>query len=133
MASQASNNPGQLAAAGQVIGRAIVGLGALRVLLYGLSVFAIVAAPGAETPVVYEGFGFFRTIILPTLAPLFLVGLVFDSLMSKVVMGDADEPGRRRLRLIIRANLGLGLVLLLVWLPFFMSIGDRASPAFLGG
>lgn len=112
------------ASGAHVVGRFVAGLGALRMLLIVLTLATIALAPGADTPTLYEGFGFFRTQLLPTLAPLCLAGLTFDALMSKVVMGDTDEAGRRRLRMIIRTELAVAALLVVVWAPFFMSIGQ---------
>lgn len=107
------------------IGGFLSSLGPLRVALVFITLLTIILAPGVDEPTAYEGFAFFRTVILPTIAPLCLSGLLFDALMSKVVMGDApDEAGRRRLRLIIRTELLVAAVLLLNWVPFFMTIGQ---------
>ncbi|MEX0730678.1 MAG: hypothetical protein WED00_07620 [Aquisalimonadaceae bacterium] len=108
----------------QVIGRYLAALGVLRLALVAISLFTMVLAPGANAPEAYEGFDFFRTVLLPTIAPLCLAGLTFDALMSKVVMGDADEAGRLRLRTIIRTELVVALLLLIAWVPFFMTIGE---------
>lgn len=107
-----------------VIGRFLAGLGALRVALIVLTLATMVMAPGANTPTVYEGFGLFRTLLLPTFAPLCFSGLLLDALMSKVMMGDADESGRRRLRMVIRTELVMAGLLVITWMPFFMTIGQ---------
>lgn len=112
------------ATAVQIIGRFLAGLGPLRVALLVLSLAAVVLAPSPDTPTVYDGFGLFRTVLLPTFVPLYVSGLLFDALMAKVVMGDADESGRRRLRMVIRTDLAVTALLVIVWLPFFMAIGN---------
>jgi len=108
----------------QVIGGFLARFGPLRLALLLLTIMAIVLAPGGSTPTSYEGFGFFQTLLLPTIAPLCLSGLLLDALMSRVVMGDADEAGKQRLRVIIRTELAFCAVLVITWLPFFMSIGQ---------
>lgn len=122
MSAERSGRPGFASIAIQLIGGYLRQLGLLRVVLGLLTLIAVVLAPSGERPLEYEGIGLFLTIILPTLAPLLLSGLLFDMLMSKVVMGDQDDTGKARLRIAIRTDLFLVLLLLLSWSPFFLSI-----------
>lgn len=122
MSVERSGRHGYASIAIQLIGGYLRQLGPLRVVLALLTLIAVVLAPSGEQPLDYDGIGLFLTIILPTVAPLLLSGLLFDVLMSKVVMGDQDEAGRARLRIAIRTDFFLVLLLLLSWLPFFLSI-----------
>jgi len=97
-------------------------MGVLRSVLAGFTVLSILLATRPDQPIVYEGWGFVMTVVNPALMPLWLSGLLLDALMSKVVMGDADAAGQARLRMIIRVELLLAVVLVLAWTPFFMSI-----------
>lgn len=97
-------------------------MGVLRSVLAGCTVLSILLATRPDQAIVYEGWGFVMTVVNPALMPLWLSGLLLDALMSKVVMGDADAAGQARLRLIIRVELILAVVLVLAWTPFFMSI-----------
>ncbi len=106
----------------RIVCRFLAQLGPLRIPLLVLALLAMALAPGGDRPTEYEGFGLFLTVILPTLAPLLLTGLLLDSLMCRVVMGDHDPAGQARLRLVIRTNLFVALLLVLSWLPFFLSI-----------
>lgn len=97
-------------------------LGVLRSTLVGFTVLSILFATRPDQAIVYEGWGFIMTVVNPALMPLWLSGLLLDALMSKVVMGDADAAGQARLRMIIRVELILSVVLVLAWTPFFMTI-----------
>ncbi|MCP1676622.1 hypothetical protein J2T57_003793 [Natronocella acetinitrilica] len=122
MTAQQSTSGGTMATVVRVIRQYLSQLGPLRVVLCLFSLTAVVLAPGGDQVQDFEGIGLFLTVILPTLAPLFLTGHLLDSMMCKIVMGDHDDAGRARLRVIIRTNLFLSLLLVLSWLPFFMSI-----------
>lgn len=97
-------------------------LGALRTPLLVLTVIAIVFAPGADVRVQYEGWAFAHSVLLPTMAPIFLSGLLLDSLMSRVLMDGASEERRRQLRVVIRTELIAAAVLVASYLPFLLSI-----------
>ncbi|MCC5858544.1 MAG: hypothetical protein JJT90_10330 [Ectothiorhodospiraceae bacterium] len=97
-------------------------LGALRTPLLLLAVVAIVLAPGGDTRVQYEGWAFAHTVLLPTVAPLLLAGLLLDSLMSRVLMDGAGDDRRRQLRVVIRTELVMAVVLVVSYLPFLLSI-----------
>lgn len=124
MMSETSSGPGLFASLLQVIRRFLAQLGPLRVTLVGFSVLSALIAVGPDDPIVYEGWGFIFTVVSPALMPLWLSGLLFDALMSKVVMGDADAEGKARLRLIIRTELLVVAFLVISWLPFFLSIAE---------
>lgn len=61
-------------------------------------------------------------LIAPTLAPIWLVLLLFDYIMSRVRAADAEGELQQRYTRISRIELGLMVLLLLYWVPFFMSL-----------
>ena len=61
--------------------------------------------------------------ILPVLAPMVFMVLMLDALMSRVWMSEAEGPEWKRLRLVLRVDLIVGLVLLAYWLPYFIALG----------
>ncbi|WP_290652376.1 hypothetical protein [Aquisalimonas sp.] len=111
-----------LQAFGSVVGGFFRQLGMLRSALILGAVFVMVMAPPPGVRVVYEGWGFIETVLMPTVAPLFLTGLLLDALMSRVMMSDADEATRARLRLSLRTELLVALVLVLAYAPFFLGL-----------
>lgn len=109
---------------GTVIGGYFRQLGVLRTALLAGSVLVMVVAPDGDARTVYEGMGFVETVVFPALAPLFLVGLLLDALMARVWMSDVSPEEVARLRLIIRSELLVALVLTIAYAPFFMSIAN---------
>ncbi len=106
----------------QVVGGFLAKLGPLRVALVGGAVIVMFFAPPADTRTVYEGMGFVRTVVMPTLAPLFLTGLLLDALMCRVLMNDPDSAGVARLRPSMWTELLVALALILAYAPFFFGL-----------
>jgi len=96
----------------------------LRVALILGALITILLRPEAGTELSYEGWIMVRTLLAPVLAPLFFMLLMLDALMTRVWLSGAGEEERLRLRLVVRADLLTGLLLLLVWLPFFIQLGN---------
>lgn len=97
-------------------------LGALRLMLGVLVLMAIVFAPSADVETQRSGWGLITTGVMPALGPIIFFVVLFDMLMSRVLMSDATAEGRKRYkRAIIYAGV-LDLVLLLSWLPFLLAL-----------
>ena len=62
------------------------------------------------------------TMITPVMAPLFVVVLLFDYLMSRVRAADAEGEQRALYLGIGRIELAVMLVTLLFWVPFFIKL-----------
>ena len=107
---------------GTVVGGFFRQLGPLRTALIAGSLLVMIMAPSADVRVMYEGYGFVESVIMPSLAPLFLCGLLLDALMSKVLMNQFDDDTRLRLRLAMRTDLLVALLLTLAYAPFFLSL-----------
>ncbi len=91
-------------------------LGPLRlVLMAGAAVLVLLLPwPGVEA-------GPVRTVVVPALGPIVFFVLLLDALMSRVNMIEADDRARARYRRCIQADLAAAGVLLLAWLPYFLS------------
>lgn len=101
-------------------------LGQLRPLRAALILAAIVVMlvkPETGMPVAYSGWEMVSTLLIPVLAPLIFMLLMLDALMSRVWMSEAEGEERNRLRLIVRVDVIVGLLLLVYWLPFFIALG----------
>jgi hypothetical protein len=101
--------------------------GPLRLLLMLFAVLLMVLMPSAGTPLIYQGSDIFFTVLPVILAPLVATVLLFDALMSRVLMSDAMQYERTRHRLIIHSNLVLAAIVFAVWLPYFFSLGQTSS------
>lgn len=101
-------------------------LGQLRPLRAALILGAIITMlvkPAAGTAVSYTGWEMVSTLLIPVLAPLIFMLLMLDALMSRVWMSEAEGVEWKRLRLVFRVDLIVGLVLLAYWLPYFIALG----------
>lgn len=98
--------------------------GALRLMLAALTIVNILYVQKPGTPPVYSDWDLGPTVIAPVMAPLVLMVLMLDMLMSRVMMVDTKGQARKRLRRVILVELLLALGLLLVWLPYFLALGQ---------
>jgi len=99
-------------------------LGALRIALMILALGnTLLAAFGASLAAGEDSlWSVSASLIAPTLAPIWLVLLLFDYIMSRVRAADAEGDLQQRYTRISRIELGLMMLLLLYWVPFFMSL-----------
>jgi hypothetical protein len=95
----------------------------LRAVLILGAIIAILGKPEAGTPVVYSGWEMVSTLLIPVFAPLIFMLLMLDALMSRVWMSEAEGEERKRLRLVVRVDVIVGLLLLVYWIPFFIALG----------
>lgn len=100
----------------------MVQLGVLRVALVIGAVTTMVLAPPPATAGVYTGWAFVPTVLVPVLAPLILMVLLLDTMMSAIFMVDKDIVERRRYRMIIIVHLLLVVALVIRWLPYFLAL-----------
>jgi hypothetical protein len=100
-------------------------MGVLRVVLVGLAILDMLAAPRPGTAAVYSGWEVVPTLILPVLAPILLQVLLLDALMGRVMMSSAKGAERARYRRIVTVNLVFSGALVLWWLPYFLKLFGR--------
>ncbi len=62
------------------------------------------------------------TIINPVMAPIFIVVIIFDIVMSKVRAADASADEAGFFRFAVRVDVAFIFLTLLVWVPFFNSL-----------
>lgn len=97
-------------------------LGVLRLtlLLGSLIVLALIPAPG--TPTLYSGWGLVTTVLAPVMAPILFMVVMFDVLMARVFLKEAKGDKREHLKTVIAIGLIVAALILLRWLPFFLSL-----------
>ncbi len=103
-------------------------LGILRLSLLGLTLlntlpallllFGIISVPADEHSLA----AILLQMVIPVMAPLFLVVILFDYVMSRVQAADAEGEAALRYAGIARIELAVMLFSLLAWVPFFVSI-----------
>ena len=100
--------------------QAILAMGALRNLLHGVALIFTFLMPLASSPDYSAGWDLFFGGILPATAPIIVIVIALDIMMSQIWKSDADEARVARLNAIIRAHLVVGGLLLTAWLLVFL-------------
>ena len=95
----------------------------LRAILILGAIITILGKPAAGTQVAYAGWEMVSSLLLPVLAPLIFMLLMLDALMTRVWMSEAQGAEWKRLRLVFRVDIIVGLILLAYWLPYFLALG----------
>lgn len=96
-------------------------MGPLRWML-ALGVLALVVLrPAPGTPPAHAGWEMIPTLVVPALVPILVAVLLLDVLMGAVWL--ASYPAeRRRYRTVMGVSLGMALLLVLWWWPYFGAI-----------
>ena len=92
-------------------------LGILRTLLAAVLVLFIAMAPFAGDHVEYSNWRILTSLVAPAFAPILFLVVVFDIVMSRVVMS-ADER-KERYGTVLWTYIGLLFAAALAWGPFF--------------
>jgi len=101
-------------------------LGFLRLALIALAIanmlLTLVNLGLATAPASHGLWSLLATVIAPVMAPLLAVVLLFEYIMSRVRAADADGEMRARYTTIGRIELGVMLITLAFWVPFFIQV-----------
>ena len=96
-------------------------MGPLRLMLALGVLLLLVLRPAPGTPPAYSGWEMLPTLVAPALVPIFVAVLLLDALMGAVWL--ASYPDRRqKYRTVIGASLGMTLLLILWWWPYFAEL-----------
>ena len=98
-------------------------LGFLRITLLLLGILDTLIAPAPGSYAIKQGYEVIPTLIAPAAAPIILMVILFDVLMSKVRASDAMGDERRKFRTIMWAELAVVAFMLFGWMPYFIAIG----------
>lgn len=105
-----------------IILKFISDIGILRLLLGVSALVAILVVPAPGTRVILHGYQMIGTLILPTMAPLIFLVILLDTLMTRVWMVDSVGAETARLKLIMRFNLVLAILIAIRWYGFFAAL-----------
>lgn len=114
----------------------------MRLALYLCVVVSILLRPGIDSELVFEGWAIVSALLVPVLVPIFFMLLMLDAIMSRVWLSEAinseainseainSEASKSevsgtevgRLKMITRTDLVLGVLLLVYWIPFYISL-----------
>ena len=98
-------------------------LGFLRLALITLAIINILLRPAPGTIATHEGLDIFSTLIAPAVAPILLMVLLFDALMSKVRAGDESGEERIKFMRIMLIEIATVIILVIAWFPYFIALG----------
>jgi hypothetical protein len=110
-----SKHNGLLARLG-ILRMALILLALLNILLPLIGILAPMSAQGDD----HSQWSVLMTVIAPVMAPLFVVVLFFDYIMSRVQAADAEGTQRKDYTLIGRITLVVIGFNLLFWVPYFI-------------
>ncbi len=99
-------------------------LGILRVMLLLLAIIEIIFTPEPGTTVARSGWEIIPTLVAPAMAPIVFMGLMFDFMMARIGMSSTNEAGKRRYQIISRIDLGMAILMVLLWIPFLVSLNS---------
>ena len=108
----------------QSFSAALLQLGFLRLALLGLALVNVLIPlttlliAGADAD---DGWFVIPTVICPVMAPIFVVVIFFDIVMSKVRAADAGPEDGGFFRFIVRLETSVIILTLLFWVPYFIS------------
>lgn len=97
-------------------------MGVLRNLLHGAAIVCTFLMPLAIEPDYTDDWNLFFSGILPATAPLIVIVIGLDTMMSQLRKSDADEATVRQYNLIIGTHLLVGGLLLAAWLAVFLPV-----------
>ena len=98
-------------------------MGVLRNLLHGTALLFTLLMPFARGSDYSASWDLFFGGILPATAPIIVIVIGLDIMMSSIWRADSDDPGRiLHFNRIIRAHQIFGGVLLLTWLAVFLPV-----------
>lgn len=97
-------------------------MGALRNMLQGLGMAFVMMLPFTEPSRILEGWQLVTGGIIPALAPIVFVVMMFDVMMANILKDDGGPEQAIILRRVIRTHLTIGLVLIFLWLFSFRDV-----------
>ena len=105
-----------------MLAKSIFEMGALRNLLHGVALTFTLLMPFASSPDYSASWDLFFSGILPATAPLIVIVIGLDVMMSQIWKSDADQATVARLNRIIATHLVIGGLLLGSWLLVFLPL-----------
>jgi hypothetical protein len=102
----------------------IAGYGPLRILLAATALISIPLAPAPGTAPAFEGWAMLSTLLAPVLAPLAVMVLFLDALMSRVMVADTEGDTRAHYRRVMWTDLAVAGVTVGFWVPYFMGLAQ---------
>lgn len=96
--------------------------GPIRNILYFLGIICVIFKPENSSGLNLEGIQFIPTLILPVIVPMLVTGYFLDMVMSKIYSAEQPDAIKRKFKIISRVDLFLAILLLILWVPYMLSI-----------
>lgn len=96
-------------------------LGVLRLVLIATAILLAIFSTAPGTAAARSGWEMLPSLVLPALTPIVFMVLLFDFMMCRIRM--SDEAVRKKFSTISYIEIATALFMLLMWLPFFLTIG----------
>ncbi len=98
-------------------------LGFLRICLLMLGIIDVFLSPTPGTSPVKEGIDIIPTLVAPAAAPIIIMVILFDALMSKIRSSDSQGEESKKFKHIMWTELAVVAFMVMGWLPYFSAIG----------
>lgn len=96
--------------------------GPIRNILYFLGIICILFKPENSSGLNLEGLQFIPTLVLPVIVPMLVTGYFLDMVMSRVYSAEQPDDIKQKYTLISRVDLFLAVILLILWVPYMLSM-----------
>ena len=106
------------------IAELVVDFGILRILLIILAIALMALRPWADAEASFGDWNMVPTLIAPALVPIVFMGIWLDVIMCFVFRSDKTGYERKKYNIAIMIDVLTVLVMLLIWLTFFTSLGS---------
>lgn len=94
----------------------------LRIVLIIFAALTVIIQPDPGASPVYHGWQVVPTLLAPVLAPLFFMLLMLDFTMTTLLRSQSEGEEQARYSRVRRVVLIAGILLLLAWLPYFITL-----------
>ena len=98
-------------------------LGFLRISLLTLGVINAFLSPQPGTAINHAGFEVIPTLVAPASAPIIIMVILFDALMSKIRASDSTGEESKKFKTIMWTELAVVAFMVMAWLPYYLAIG----------
>lgn len=98
-------------------------LGFLRISLLAIGLINVFVRPEPGTSISHQGLEVIPTLVAPAAAPIIIMVILFDALMSKIRSSDSTGEESKKFKTIMWVELAVVIFMMMAWLPYYLQIG----------
>ena len=98
-------------------------LGFLRISLLAIGLINVFVSPEPGTSISHHGLEVIPTLVAPAAAPIIIMVILFDALMSKIRSSDSTGEESKKFKTIMWVELAVVIFMMMAWLPYYLAIG----------